>query len=431
MTATDPGTIPRERRERIVVAAAFVALAALLVALALAWRIPMMLWDHLDLVPIYERYLRGTLGAADFFRIHGGHLHAGAYAVLLPTTALSHGRTWLDVLASALFLLGYAAVVVAMASRLRRARAIGVPTMLLFVLLALTPGHLANLQWGWQVAVFVCLAGAASAIALLSAAAFTPLRACAALACAAVAFASFAIGFAAFPVGAVLIASRKDLAVRARWAWAGLWIAVALAAGLALQRDGATTRDVATIALYALDFLGAGIARYATDLAPWLGALGLAGGVVAAWTLRERGAALPWIGLFLFGAASALLTAYGRAGDYGAEQAFVTRYVSFSSVFWIGALGLFALAAQATRWRAGVVRGIVAAVAVLATFEAVHLAKKAATVAARAQATAETIRRTYPDVPPDVLAAIYFDEPGIARERLQRLHAWGFAPFDR
>ncbi|HEU4665601.1 MAG TPA: hypothetical protein VFS55_16345 [Dokdonella sp.] len=431
MTATGSGAMAHPQRDRIVVAAAFIALATTLIALALAWRIPMMLWDHLDLVPIYERYLGGTLGAADFLRIHGGHLHAGAYAVLLPTTALSHGRTWLDVVASALFLLAYAAVVVALAGRLLRSRAIGVPTMLLFVLLALTPGHLANLQWGWQVAVFICLAGAASAIAWLTAAAFTPLRACAALACAVAAFASFAIGFAAFPVGAALVALRQDLAWRVRCAWAGAWITVALAAALALHRDGAASRDVATIALYALDFLGAGIARYATDLAPWLGALALAGGGVAAWLLRTQRAALPWIGLFLFGAASALLTAYGRAGDYGAEQAFVTRYVSFSSVFWIGVLGLFVQVAQAARWRPGIVRGFVAAVAVLAAFQALHLAKKAATVAARADATADIIRRTYPDVPQDVLSAIYFDQPEVARERLQKLHAWGFAPFDR
>ena len=33
---------------------AFAALAALLLAATLAWHLPMMLWDHIDLVPMYE-----------------------------------------------------------------------------------------------------------------------------------------------------------------------------------------------------------------------------------------------------------------------------------------------------------------------------------------------------------------------------------------
>jgi hypothetical protein len=52
-------------------------------------------------------------------------------------------------------------------------------------------------------------------------------------------------------------------------------------------------------------------------------------------------------------------------------------------------------------------------------------------VAARADAVANTIRRTYPDVPENILPEIHFDQPDVARERLERLHAWKFAPFDR
>ena len=164
-----------------IVAVAFVTLAMLLLVLALLWRVPMMLWDHLDLVPIYERHLQGALRIADLFRIHGGHLHAGAYAVLLATTDLSHGATWLDVVASLVFLFANATVITMLALRLARDRDLGLAYVLMLIAFALYPGHLANLQWGWQVAVFVCLAAAA-------------------LACAACAFASFAIGFAVLPV---------------------------------------------------------------------------------------------------------------------------------------------------------------------------------------------------------------------------------------
>jgi hypothetical protein len=429
---TGSAAVPEDHRRlgRIVVAVS-VALAILLLVLALLWRVPMMLWDHLDLVPIYARHLQGGLGINDLLRIHGGHLHAGAYAVLLVTIGLSHGATWLDVVASALFLFAYAGVIVALAWRLARDRGIGLPYMLLLVLFALYPGHLANLQWGWQVAVFICLAGTASAIALLSAPTFTMLRGVAAIACAICAFTSFAIGFAAFPVGAVVLALRRDSSWPARCAWVGVWTALTLAAALLLHRDGLPKRDLVPMVLYALNFLGAGIARYATDLAPWLGAAALASGAAAAWRHRARGATLPWLGLFLFGAASAFLTAYGRAGDYGAGQAYATRYVSFSSVFWIGWLGLLAQWPLDTRRRVLLARCMLGIVAVLASFNGIHMTKKAAGVAARADAVADTIRRTYPDVAEGVLAEIYFDQPDVARERLERLHAWKFAPFDR
>ncbi|MGN6520754.1 MAG: hypothetical protein ACTHK2_15145 [Dokdonella sp.] len=430
MTAAASLRVVPGRTDRIVVAV-FVALAALLLILALLWRVPMMLWDHLDLVPIYERYLQGALPIADLVRIHGGHLHAGAYAVLLVTTDLSHGATWLDVVASMVFLLAYATVITMLALRLARDRDHGLAYVLILIAFALYPGHLANLQWGWQVAVFVCLAGAVAAIALLSAPVFTAMRGVAALACAACAFASFAIGFAVLPVGALVLALRRDLTRPARWAWVAIWGAATLAAAWLLHRGAPTGRDFVVVARYALNFLGAGVARYATDPAPWLGAAALASGLAFGWRHRARTSTLPWLGLFLFGVASAFLTAYGRAGDYGAEQAFATRYVSFSSVFWLGWLGLLAQCPRDTRRQVRGVRCATAAVAVLATFNAVHLMKKAAVVAARSQAVADTIRRTYPDVPEHVLADIYFDQPAIARERLARLRAWEFAPFDR
>jgi hypothetical protein len=412
------------------VALAFAALAMLLLVLALHWRVPMMLWDHLDLVPIYERFVRGTLDAADLFRIHGGHLHAGAYAVLLLTTAASHGGTWLDGIASWLFLLAYAGVVALLLGRLARECDVGQPAVLLILFLALFPGHLANLQWGWQVAVFICLAGMASTIALLAAPALRAWHVFAAIACAGVAVASFAIGFAVFPAAIVVLALRKEMPRRLRCGWIGLWIVLALVVVFALWRGTEPAPAWSQVALYVCKFLGAGLARYATDLAPWLGIAGIASGCAAALFCRARPGALAWIGLFAVGAASAFLTAYGRVDAYGTDQAFVTRYVSFSSVFWIGWLGLMAQIPRNTPRRMIAARVVVSLFAVFALFNAVHLMKKAATVASRAQATAQTIRQTYPDVPRQVLTEIYFDQPDVARERLERLHAWGFAPFD-
>nr|WP_180529220.1 hypothetical protein [Staphylococcus haemolyticus] len=62
----------------------------------------------------------------------------------------------------------------------------------------------------------------------------------------------------------------------------------------------------------------------------------------SAWTAARRwqSALRPWLALMLFGIGCALLTALGRAGEYGPDHAFVTRYVSFSSLFRFGRTGL-------------------------------------------------------------------------------------------
>lgn len=412
------------------------AAAALAVGLMLAtwhWHIPLMLWDHLDLVPIYRAWQDGALAQSDFWRFHGGHLHSAAYAVLLVTTAASGGQPWLDCMVSLALLLAYAALVLKIA---RDSLGAAAPrTWWLVVGFALYPGHLANLQWGWQVAVFLCLLGVAVAIRPLSAGALSWRRQAIALAAAALAYASFATAIALIPAALTLIALRGELPPRQRLAHATPWLVAAAAVALQYRLAGPTgsTGAAPGVALhYLLNFLGAGIARFATDLAPLAGAAGLISGAIAMAHTRDRAASLPWCGLFVFGLVAAALAAAGRAGDYGADQAFSSRYVSFSSMFWLGWAGLVALAVPPC----GVVPrrlGAIAwgAVAVLATVNAVHLGRRAAQLGAQTQRIAETIRATHPDVDAALLREIYFDDAAVAAERLAALRALGFAPFVR
>ncbi|WP_217490843.1 hypothetical protein, partial [Xanthomonas euvesicatoria] len=47
--------------------------------LTFRWRIPILLWDHLDIVPIYQAWQDGHLGNSDFWKVHdGSHLHTAA-----------------------------------------------------------------------------------------------------------------------------------------------------------------------------------------------------------------------------------------------------------------------------------------------------------------------------------------------------------------
>lgn len=424
---------------RVRVAFALV-LAALLLVLAVQWRIPLMLWDHLDLLPLYSAMLDGTLASSDLWKVHGGHLHTAAYAILLLTTRWSGGQTWLDCVVSWGLLLGYAAFVMHIvqssltSNATDRRSTLASWASLLIVFLALYPGHLSNLQWGWQVAVFLCLLGIAGTICLLTLPALKPWMIATALAFAAIATLSFAVGVALLPTALLLVLLRRDVPRRTRVAFALPWVLALLGAGLLFLRGDAasTALHPLDILLYVLNFLGAGVCRFANDVAPWLAAAAIASGVWAIHVLRAQRRSLPWIGFFVVVLISAVLVAFGRVASYGADQAFATRYVSFSSLFWIGWLGLMvnaSAAAQFTPRRMRLEQFVLGALTAFAVVNAIHLTRKAAVVATHSRAVAEEIVTTYPAVPPALLKEIYFNQPDVALQRLALLHAWGFAPF--
>jgi len=394
----------------------------------------MMLWDHLDLVPMYEAWQQGRLAPSTLLNIHGGHLHAAAYAILLLTTRVTSGQTWLDVCTSWLLLLGYAGFIYRFTRRSFDSDTPSNRTVsLLIVLLALYPGHLANLQWGWQVAVFLCLAGVAAAIFCLTRPALGWLDAAGAVAAAAVALLSFATAIALIPTALILIALREDLTPRRRAVNALPWIAAGLLAASWFARppSAGTSPRVFDLAVYVLNFLGAGIARFANDLAPWAAAFAL---VCAPWLFvrgRMQAGVSSWLGVLLFALFAALLTALGRSAAYGSDQAFVTRYVSFSSLFWIGWIGLAACACADIKRSGAALRIAFALLAILVVANALHLIHKAREVSARTQTIARAVRDSYPEVDRGLLGEIYFDQPDVALQRLKALRDLGFAPFDR
>jgi hypothetical protein len=409
--------------------AVFALLAMGLLALTLLWQVPMMLWDHLDLVPIYATWHDGRLDPSTLLAIHGGHLHTLAYAVLLATTSLSHGQPWLDCLASWLLLIVYAGVVVSFSretfGRERPALAV------LVVFLALYPGHLSNLQWGWQVAVFLCLAGVAGAIRLLTLAELGAARVAASIAAAIVALLSFATAGALIPTALVLIALRRDVPWQRRAAYMTPWLALGALFVIGIDAPETSSNGAAHLAdvpRYALNFIGAGVARFATDLAPWLALAGLVAALWAYAAVRDRRESLPWLGLCLFAVFASVLVAVGRAAPFGETHAFVTRYVSFSSLFWLGWVGLIGMRLAGGEQR--VAQAGLALVALLATANALHMVKKAHEVGTHATAIEAAIRASYPRVDRALLGEIYFDQPDVASSRLDTLRALGFPPFD-
>ena len=409
---------------------------ALCLMLLATWyvHLPMMLWDHIDLVPIYDAWQRDALSASQFWAIHdGSHFHSAAYAVLLLTTALSGGKPWLDCIAA----WGFYAV---FALTLWRLVGIGWQTTQpargwwwAMLLLIAHPGHLANLQWGWQVAVFISLLGAVLPILVLCSARPTHLLNLLAVVLAVVGVLGFSTTLVAFPIAVALIAVRGEWTWLRRFAFALPWCVAGsgtVAWLLHARGQGVAAPDVGVLLHYALNYPGGGVLRFAEDLAPWWAGLALLLVLPMAYRCRQRAHARVWLALMAFAVGCALLTALGRAGPFGAEHALVSRYASFALLFWIGWLGLAvtAMAGEAglRRW----LRPLLIATLVFAAANGLHLAKKAWSLHQRASTYAAVVRSTYPNVDAATMEQAYGDRAGLAQERLGLLKAWGFAPFD-
>lgn len=410
----------------------FAILAAALLLMTLLWQIPMMLWDHLNLVPMLEALHEGRVLGSTFLEFDGAHIHTAAYAVLLVTATLSHGHPWLADVASWVLLLASAAIALSFIRATfpfdTRGR-IAMAAVLVF--LALYPGHLANLQWGWQVAVFLCLLGVTIMVWSLTRPRLSWWHDALALAGTALACCSFATALAAFPVALLLIALRDDQPRLRRLFLATPWLLASMGVAFIYQRFATRSmgRSVPAEIHYLFNFLGAGISRLATDIAPWIGLFGIALAAWACWRCRSERTCLPWIGLAAFGFLAGVLVALGRDSALGTDQAFVSRYVSFSILFWMGLFGLLCRIHVSAPSRG--LRVAMAIITIFACANALQLMHRAKNLGARTHVVAQTIRDTWPHVNNGLLAKIYFDRPQVAYQRLQMLHAWGYAPFGR
>ena len=408
-----------------------------MLAATLSWQLPMMLWDQMDMVWIVQRWQHGELDAASLLTPYNGtHVLAIPYLSMLTTLSLGNGSTWLDGVASWLVMVATAVTVIGVALRELPVTAPRWPWLVL-VLLSLYPGHLANLQWGWQVQIFICLLGTVAAIALLSAAAASTASMIAALTAAVVAGLSFGASIVLLPIAPLLIALRTDMTSRRKAEWSLPWLMLGGLAALPYLHGIGSAAELRSITLfglihYTLNFIGSGIARFATDLAPWLALVAIVSALDAWLKLTRDQRRSAWLGFLLFGLGTALITAVGRVGPFGAGHAFAQRYISFSILFWLGWYGLLLTASpQVSALRRRVYAVLMGTCAVLLGANALHLIRKAAITHERGVTTANAIANTWPDVDEQVLRAIYFDQPEAARERLELLHQSGFAPFNR
>src|SRR5690606_26946833 len=144
---------------------------------------------------------------------------------------------------------------------------------------------LANLQWGWQVAVFISLLGAVAPIRFLTREHTSVALHLLGVALATLGALAFANTLAVFPIAVLRVLARSDWTLRKRLAFIAPWLlAVLTLAGwlLAARGQGLPWPGAAALAMYALNYLGGGVLRFAEDLAPWWTALALLTALIAA-----------------------------------------------------------------------------------------------------------------------------------------------------
>lgn len=169
-------------------------------------------YDHWDIVPLFASQQAGSLAMGDLFALHGNHWHASGYAVMLGLAEVTGMRHWVECLASVPFAgIGFAAL----ARLLDRSVAVWNVTQVRIWLFGIAAFFLFSLDqagnwlWGWQVAVFINIAGTLWTIERLSAGPPNVTQTSVAALATMAAVYGFGTGWVLLPVGYALLMLQK------------------------------------------------------------------------------------------------------------------------------------------------------------------------------------------------------------------------------
>ena len=413
--------------------AALIFVVTLIFSLIYYYRAPFH--DHWDIVPYFARLQDGTLGFSDLFALHGNHWHASGYIVQLTLSELTGMGHWAESLASVLIAgLGFVALARLLDRSLSQFEAarmtpyvFGAAAFFLFSL-----DQAANWLWGWQVAVFINIAGALWAIERLSAGPPTVRNTALAAFAAALSIYAFGTGWALIPIGFGLLiiygatGSRQGIASLLLWTVFTallLWhFSLALtdsSAAYAVESSPSLTDPAALLGLlhYAINFVASPVVRFARDSSVVFFFIGSGLLAWSLWTLHGvardkllKGTA-PFLALAAYSFGAGLLTAFGRWEVFGVKQAFVSRYISFGTFFWIAVFTLTLIAiARSSHAARKVALGLVGLLFVLKIGNIPSVVQKTVDLSNEVRIAAERLAETYPNTPPEDYAILH--QPG-------------------
>jgi len=408
------------------------ALFAVTLVFSLAYYYRAPFHDHWDIVSYFDRLRDGTLSFSDLFGLHGNHWHASGYLVQLglgEITAMGH---WAESLTSVLVAgLGFLALARILDRSLEQ---FGAQRMMVWVFAAaafflFSLDQAANWLWGWQVAVFINVTGALWTIERLTCGPPTLRNTSLAVLAAAASIYAFGTGWALIPIGFGLLLVQGALQTRQGIASLALWsVFTALLLwhfSLALTDSSAaytvdSTPDftdpgaVLGMLHYAINFVASPVIRFARDSS--VPAFFIGAGLIAwsLWTLRgvARDNLLknvsPFLALAAYSMGAGLLTAIGRWEGFGVKHAFVSRYISFGTLFWIAvfALALIAIARSQGASRK-IALGAIGLLFVLKIGNIPSVVQKTVGLSNEIKAAAVVLAEDYPDAEPEDYSVLH------------------------
>lgn len=417
--------------------AAVIFAVTLIFSLVFYYRAPFH--DHWDIVPYFAKLQGGSLDLSDLFALHGNHWHASGYIVQLGLGQLTGMGHWAESLVSVMVAgIGFLALVRLLDRSLAEFDAarmtpyvFGAAAFFLFSL-----DQAANWLWGWQIAVFINIAGALWAIERLSAGPPTLRNTAAAALAATLSIYAFGTGWALIPIGFALLliygalASRQGLTCLALWtAFTALLLwhfSLALtdsSAAYAVESTPSLTDPAAILGLlhYAINFVASPVVRFARDSSVVFFFIGCGLLAWSLWTLRAvakekllKGSA-PFLALAAYSFGAGLLTAFGRWEVFGVKQAFVSRYISFGTFFWIAVFTLTLIAiARSSQTSRKFAIGLVGLLFVLKIGNIPSVVQKTVGLSNEIKIAAEALADSYPDTPPEQYAILHQTDQVVA-----------------
>lgn len=388
--------------------------------------------DHWGLVSFYGRMKDGTLSFKDMFVLQGNHWHASGLFVMLGSSKLTAMGHWAECLTSVLAAgLGFFALariinrtVMTIDVPATAALAIGGAAFLYFSL-----DQAGNWLWGWQVSVFLNMTGALWMIDRLSCGAPTVRNTSLAILAAAMSIYAFGVGWVLLPIGWGLLLLHGALKSRRGCVALGLWsvfsaviiwhFALALSSSAQAYSDAAlpALMDPATalgLLHYTINFIASPIVRFARDIAIPICLLGGGLMVFSISKLRRGEIRMDWtqlspvLALAIYALGAGLLTALGRWELYGVKQAFVSRYITFGTLFWIAVFLLTVLAiAKTSGNKHRVVYGLLGLLFVLKLGNIPSVVQKSVRISNDVARAAQLVAANYPDASPEDYAVLH------------------------
>lgn len=379
-----------------------------LAAYVLNYHFDIPFFEHFKIVDMLQAVQQDTYRPYNADQLYGGHWYLGGTNISVALAYITHWDLTAEALALVALIGATYAIWAGMVGKLAAENTVKYVLLVLGALTLFSLNQAPNLLWLWQLSVYVHNVGVMLCVATLALTRYRLAHMSVAMLGALLAVYDLATGLALIPAYAAGLmfhsSARRYLPL---WLIFGALVAwhnytafteyVQVESGTRLGME-LSLEKLLFLAGFTVRYLAAPLARNMTDIAPWLGALGIAWCLwVTVRVVRGDALAKPALlsatALMFFVLGAAIITGVGRQ-DHGLDQAYNGRYIAIGNLFWLG-FWLSVLSLHAYRVR-GWLTGCIAIYAVLLVSVGSGQAQKEIRRADQFNALAADIQSSWP-----------------------------------